>query len=183
MEISLPSQATLDEIIHSHAPDSPTTSLIDSLRSQLSILSDQSTALNAKLIAAISSQADLEDAHLNLKQSHTELQERAASLEADKARWEESMNTGLLVERTQVKEEMQKLAAGLVEEERRRGSAEMGRRKVEEEVDELAASLFDQVSGCTQGPGHKPGQGFDSKRDLKLTIGKHDGSCRTDGPD
>lgn len=56
------------------------------------------------------------------------------------------MNTGLLVERSQIKDEMQKLAAGLVEEERRRGSAETRRQKVEEEIDELAASLFDQVS-------------------------------------
>jgi hypothetical protein len=47
--------------------------------------------------------------------------------------------------RTWVREEMQRLAQGLVEEERRRGSAEEGRRKVEDEVDELAASLFDQV--------------------------------------
>lgn len=57
------------------------------------------------------------------------------------------MNTGLFVERSQIKDEMQRLAAGLVEEERRRGSAEERRQKVEEEVDELAASLFDQVGG------------------------------------
>ena len=56
------------------------------------------------------------------------------------------MNTGLYVERDQIKEEMQKLASGLVEEERRRGSAEERRIKVENEVDELAASLFGQVS-------------------------------------
>ena len=56
------------------------------------------------------------------------------------------MNTGLLVERAQIKDEMQKLAAGLVEEERRRGSAEERRIKVENEVDDLAASLFNQVS-------------------------------------
>jgi hypothetical protein len=56
------------------------------------------------------------------------------------------MNTGLLVERSQIAGEMQRLASGLVEEERRRGSAEERRAKVENEVDDLAASLFDQVS-------------------------------------
>jgi hypothetical protein len=56
------------------------------------------------------------------------------------------MNAGVLIEGSQVREEMQRLAQGLVEEERRRGSAEEGRRKVEDEVDELAATLFDQVS-------------------------------------
>lgn len=56
------------------------------------------------------------------------------------------MKTGLYVEQAQIKDEMQRLAAGLVEEERKRGSAEQRRQDVENEVDELAASLFDQVS-------------------------------------
>lgn len=55
------------------------------------------------------------------------------------------MNTGLLVERSQIRDEMQRLAQGLVEEERRRGSAEEKRWQVEGEVDALTASLFDQV--------------------------------------
>lgn len=145
MKLEMPPAASIEEITSSHGPDSPTTSLIASLRSQLEILSDQSTALNAKLIEAIGRHSDLEDTHLNLQSSHKELEERAKELAAEKAQWEESMNTGLLVERSQIKDEMQRLAAGLVEEERRRGSAEVRRQKVEEEVDELAASLFDQV--------------------------------------
>ena len=55
------------------------------------------------------------------------------------------MKTGLLVERSQIQDEMQRLAAGLVEEERKRGSAEERRQKVESEVDDLTAMLFDQV--------------------------------------
>ena len=146
MVIDIPPPATIEEITKSHGPDSPTISLIASLRAQLTELSDQSNALNTKLIQAIGRHADLEDSHIALQTRHTELEERASGLAADKARWEDSMNTGLLVERSQIKDEMQRLAAGLVEEERRRGSAEVRRQKVEEEVDELAASLFDQVS-------------------------------------
>jgi hypothetical protein len=55
------------------------------------------------------------------------------------------MNTGLYVEQSQIRDEMQRLAAGLVEEERKRGSAEQRRQDVENEVDELATSLFEQV--------------------------------------
>lgn len=77
---------------------------------------------------------------------HADLTKKADALAQDKRQWEESMKTGLLVERSQITLEMQRLASGLVEEERRRGSAEERRRKVEDEVDELAASLFDQVS-------------------------------------
>lgn len=56
------------------------------------------------------------------------------------------MNTGLYVEQSQIRDEMQRLAAGLVEEERKRGSAEQRRQDVENEVDELATSLFEQAS-------------------------------------
>jgi len=146
MAVQLPPAATLEEIIASRGPDSPTASLITSLRSQLALLSDQSTDLNTKLIEAIGRHADLEDTHLALQQKHVELEGTAKDLAAEKAKWEESMNTGLLVERAQIKDEMQKLAAGLVEEERKRGSAEERRMKVEDEVDELTTSLFDQVS-------------------------------------
>lgn len=80
-----------------------------------------------------------------VRDRHVALGERAKSLEEERNRWEESMKTGLLVERDQIRDEMQRLAAGLVEEERRRGSAEEKRAQVENEVDDLTAKLFDQV--------------------------------------
>ncbi|EIW71259.1 hypothetical protein TREMEDRAFT_67650 [Tremella mesenterica DSM 1558] len=151
-----PSKSILHEPIHLnphshaadelHAPDSPTTSLISSLRMQLALLAEQSQQLNNKLVASISRHADLEDQHFNLQHEHDDLRRKAEELQKSKSQWEESMNTGLLVERTQITAEMQRLAAGLVEEERRRGSAEERRQKVESEVDDLAASLFDQAN-------------------------------------
>lgn len=101
--------------------------------------------LNTKLVASISRHADLEDQHYALQHTHKSLEEKAGELEKSKKQWEQSMNTALLVERSQIRDEMQKLAAGLVEEERRRGSAEERRWKVEGEVDALTATLFDQV--------------------------------------
>lgn len=128
-----------------HRPDSPTTSLITSLRTQLTQLSEQSHQLNTKLVASISRHADLEDQHFNLQHERDELRGKNAELTKVKETWEESMKTGLYVEQSQIKEEMQRLAAGLVEEERKRGSAEQRRQDVENEVDELATSLFEQV--------------------------------------
>ncbi len=119
--------------------------MINSLRSQLTLLSEQSHQLNTKLVASISRTADLEDQHYDLQSEHKTLEGRARELEKSKKQWEESMSTGLLVERSQIRDEMQKLAAGLVEEERRRGSAEERRWKLEGEVDALTATLFDQV--------------------------------------
>lgn len=97
-------------------------------------------------MASISRHADLEDQHYNLQNQRDELKAKNAELTKVKETWEESMKTGLYVEQSQIKDEMQRLAAGLVEEERKRGSAEQRRQDVENEVDELAASLFDQVS-------------------------------------
>jgi hypothetical protein len=129
-----------------HRPDSPTTSLITSLRSQLTALSEQSHQLNTKLVASISRHADLEDQHYNLQTERDELRGKNVELTKVKETWENSMKTGLYVEQSQIRDEMQRLAAGLVEEERKRGSAEQRRQDVENEVDELATSLFEQVS-------------------------------------
>lgn len=129
-----------------HPPDSPTSSLISSLRQQLELLSDQATLLNSKLVDSISKHADLEDTIFGLQSEKEQQLRQIDELEKAKAQWEESMNTGLLVERSQIRDEMQRLAAGLVEEEKRRGTEEERRQQVESEVDQLTASLFDQVS-------------------------------------
>lgn len=129
-----------------HPPDSPTSSLISSLRQQLELLSDQATLLNSKLVDSISKHADLEDTIFGLQSEKDHQLRQIDELEKAKAQWEESMNTGLLVERSQIRDEMQRLAAGLVEEEKRRGTEEERRQQVESEVDQLTASLFDQVS-------------------------------------
>lgn len=129
-----------------HPPDSPTSSLIGSLRQQLELLSDQASLLNAKLVDSISKHADLEDQIFGLQSEKTQHEAEIDELQRAKARWEESMNTGLLVERSQIRDEMQRLAAGLVEEEKRRGTEEERRQQVEREVDQLTASLFTQVS-------------------------------------
>jgi DNA repair exonuclease SbcCD ATPase subunit len=133
-----------------HAPDSPTVSLIASLRQQLDLVSEQATMLNTKLVASISKHADLEDQVYALQDDKKRNAEQITELERAKAQWEESMNTGLLVERDQIAAEMQRLATNLVEEERKRGTAEERSQQVENEVNDLTATLFDQVSGNSQ---------------------------------
>ena len=137
---------SIDAVLAAHAPESPTTMLVDTLRTELTTLTDQAAVLNAKLVASLDRVATLEDTVYQHTTTQRHKDERIADLERAKAQWEESMNTGLLVERTAVKAEMQRLVEGLVEEERRRGSAEEGRARVENEVDDLSATLFEQVS-------------------------------------
>lgn len=132
-----------------HAPDSPTLSLIAALRDQINLLTDQSTALNSKLIRSLDRVADLEDNLEHKRQAEKEKDETIDTLGREKQQWEESMKTGLLVERKTVRDEMQKLVEGMMEETARRGSAEEGRKQVEQEIDDLSATLFDEVSGST----------------------------------
>jgi hypothetical protein len=138
----------IDAVLASHAPESPTTMLVDTLRTELTTLTDQASVLNAKLLASLDRVATLEDTVYHHTTAEREKDAQIVQLERAKAQWEESMNTGLLVERTAVKAEMQRLVEGLVEEERRRGSAEEGRARVENEVDDLSATLFEQVSAA-----------------------------------
>jgi chromosome segregation ATPase len=135
----------IDAVLAAHAPESPTTMLVDTLRTELTTLTDQASVLNAKLLASLDRVATLEDTVYQHTTAEREKDAQIVQLERAKAQWEESMNTGLLVERTAVKAEMQRLVEGLVEEERRRGSAEEGRARVENEVDDLSATLFEQV--------------------------------------
>jgi len=147
---TLPSLPVLDPLPEdTHAPDSPTLSLIAALRQQISLLTDQSTELNTKLIRQLERASDLEDNLEHKRTAEREKDDLIAKLEVEKAQWEENMNTGLLVERGTVREEMQRLVEGLVEEEKRRGSAERGREQVEQEIDDLSATLFEQVSRRT----------------------------------
>ena len=146
---SPPTQIALEPLPEdTHAPDSPTLSLIAALRQQISLLTDQSNELNTKLIHQLERSSDLEDNLDHKRLAEKEKDELIARLEKEKAQWEENMNTGLLVERGTVREEMQRLVEGLVEEEKRRGSAERGREQVEQEIDDLSATLFEQVSTC-----------------------------------
>lgn len=145
-KIPIPDETSAFDPITRHAPESPTISLITALRDQISLLTNQSSDLNTKLITSLDRVADLEDEIEHDKTTFEEKERLIAELEAEKAQWEESMNTGLLVERGTVRDEMQRLVEGLVEEERRRGSAEQGRRRVEDEVDDLSATLFEQAN-------------------------------------
>lgn len=129
-----------------HAPDSPTFSLISALRHEINLLTEQSVDLNVKLIQQLEKSADLEDHLEQLRQTNTTREAALDALQQEKLQWEENMKTGLLVERGTVRDEMQRLVDGLVEEERRRGSAEEGRRQVEQEIDDLSATLFEQAS-------------------------------------
>ncbi|KAJ3753676.1 hypothetical protein F5880DRAFT_1473350, partial [Lentinula raphanica] len=111
--------------IHSRTPsgDDPQAQLISTLRGQIQDLFTQVTQLNSKLV-----------------QSYDRLElERTQHLSA--------LNTGMLVERSNVVEELTRLMERATQEAAQRSSAESARRNIETELEELSKDLFEGANG------------------------------------
>ncbi|PFH50633.1 hypothetical protein AMATHDRAFT_126306, partial [Amanita thiersii Skay4041] len=98
--------------------------VIVSLRSQIKDLVSQVTQLNNKLVKSYDRVSDLED----------ELHHLSA------------LNTGMLVEKSHVTTELNRLMEKATEEAAQRGQAESARVAIEKELDDLSANLFNQAN-------------------------------------
>ncbi len=120
--------------------------VIQSLRTQIQDLYSQVTQLNAKLVKSYDRVSDLEDdLHVtssNLRSSTLKVSE----LEFERTQHLSALNTGLLVEKSNVTAELNRLMEKATEEAAQRGQAETARATIEKELDDLSASLFDQAN-------------------------------------
>lgn len=120
--------------------------LTESLRAQITDLYTQVTQLNAKLVQSYDSRANLED-HLHVTESTLQSSAaRIASLEAERTEHLAALNTGLLVERSQVTAELTRLMERATEEAGKRGQAETAKQDIEKDLDDLSATLFSQAN-------------------------------------
>ncbi|KAK0458802.1 uncharacterized protein EV420DRAFT_333332 [Desarmillaria tabescens] len=120
--------------------------VIQSLRTQIQDLYSQVTQLNAKLVKSYDRVSDLEDdlhvTSANLRSSTLKVSE----LEFERTQHLSALNTGLLVEKSNVTAELNRLMEKATEEAAQRGQAETARATIEKELDDLSASLFDQAN-------------------------------------
>ncbi|KAG7448750.1 uncharacterized protein BT62DRAFT_929843 [Guyanagaster necrorhizus] len=120
--------------------------VIQSLRTQIQDLYSQVTELNTKLVKSYDRVSDLEDdlhvTSTNLRSSTLKLSE----LEFERTQHLSALNTGLLVEKSNVTAELNRLMEKATEEAAQRGQAETARATIEKELDDLSASLFDQAN-------------------------------------
>ncbi|KAH7878565.1 uncharacterized protein C8R40DRAFT_1037897 [Lentinula edodes] len=105
--------------------DDPQTELISTLRGQIQDLFTQVTQLNSKLVQSYDRVSDLEDDLHHLS----------------------ALNTGTLVERSNVVEELTRLMERATQEAAQRSSAESAKRNIETELEELAKDLFEGANG------------------------------------
>ena len=131
--MSSPSQSTV--ILTKMQPEE----LEAELRSQVS-------SLNTKLVAAINRMSDLED---ELTVSQNSLRTNKAMIEElskERDQYVSALSTGLLVEKSHVSSEMQRMMERVVDATAQRGKAENDRTRIEAELEELSASLFNEAN-------------------------------------
>ena len=131
--MSSPSQSTV--ILTTTQPEE----LEAELRSQVS-------SLNTKLVAAINRMSDLED---ELTVSQNSLRTNKAMIEElskERDQYVSALSTGLLVEKSHVSSEMQRMMERVVDATAQRGKAENDRTRIEAELEELSASLFNEAN-------------------------------------
>ncbi|KLO14382.1 hypothetical protein SCHPADRAFT_914901 [Schizopora paradoxa] len=126
--------------------DDPQQMVIASLRSQISDLISQVTQLNGKLVKSYDRVSDLED-ELHVASSNLRNQSvKVSQLELERTQHLAALDTGLLVEKAHVTSELTRLMEKATEEAAFRGEAENARANIEQDLDDLSASLFNQAN-------------------------------------
>ncbi|KAI0631181.1 hypothetical protein C8Q77DRAFT_1061913 [Trametes polyzona] len=130
---------------HNSDPDAQAM-VIESLRAQVQDLFSQVSQLNNKLVRSYDRVSDLEDElHVtssNLRQATLKI----SQLEMERTQHLSALSTGLLVEKSHVTTELNRLMEKATEEAARRGQAESARAEIEKELDDLSAGLFNQAN-------------------------------------
>ncbi|KAK9377355.1 uncharacterized protein V1513DRAFT_436135 [Lipomyces chichibuensis] len=122
------------------------TSMQMSAQDEVEILSNEVSALSTKLILAVERQADLEDGLAATRHELEQAQARIRTLESTQKHHIEMMEKGLLVERKDVELETSTLMNKLMLESKARMKAESDRRSIEQEVEDLTRSLFEEAN-------------------------------------
>ncbi|OTB04684.1 hypothetical protein M426DRAFT_58212 [Hypoxylon sp. CI-4A] len=144
----MPSQNSLmEDQDHSTIPDPRTRAMSPAPGSELHPDLDQEVAtLSTKLINAINRQTSLDDTLSETRQDLEASRERVRELEEIVARQQETLSGDVWVKRKSVEAEKSKLLARVVEEKRLRTEAEKDKKKIEQELETLTVSLFEEAN-------------------------------------
>ncbi|KAI2620543.1 hypothetical protein GGR54DRAFT_104201 [Hypoxylon sp. NC1633] len=144
----MPSQNSLmEDQDHSTIPD-PRTRVMSPAASDNHHpdLDEEVAALSTKLINAINHQTSLDDTLSATRHDLEASRDRVRELEALVARQQETLSGDVWVKRKSVEIEKSKLLARVVEEKRLRTEVEKDKRKIEQELETLTVSLFEEAN-------------------------------------
>ncbi|KAF9059147.1 hypothetical protein BDP27DRAFT_1342016 [Rhodocollybia butyracea] len=121
--------------------------LISTLRTQITDLYTQVTQLNSKLVSSYDRVSDLEDTQHALKSQLSSSTGRISHLESERKEHLALLNTGALVQKDDVKDELQRLMEHASREASLRALSDGAKAQIEQDLDDLSASLFEQANG------------------------------------
>ena len=119
---------------------------IAALQAHIKDLTAQVTGLNGKLVGSFERVADLEDEFSEAQRKLQATTSKIQTLEKERSEHLAALNTGLLVEKSHVTTEMQRMMDRVMEETKQRGKAENDKKQIEEELEQLSASLFAEAN-------------------------------------
>ena len=146
------SQSLIEDQDHSTIPDprirSPSTTdgTEDTSHTHHPDLDHEVAALSTKLINALNHQTTLDDTLSATRQELETSHARIRELEQLVAQQQETLSGDVWVKRSSVEEEKNKLLRRLIDEKRQRAEVEKGKRKIEQELETLTVSLFEEAN-------------------------------------
>ncbi|KAI1760942.1 hypothetical protein GGR53DRAFT_522735 [Hypoxylon sp. FL1150] len=142
------SNSLMEDQDHSTIPDPRTRALSPAAESgdHHPDLDQEVAALSTKLINAINHQTSLDDTLSVTRQDLEAERERVRQLEALVAQQRETLSGDVWVKRKTVESEKAKLLSRIVEEKRLRTEAEKDKKRIEQELETLTVSLFEEAN-------------------------------------
>lgn len=118
-------------------------------------LSHEVAALSAKLITAINNQTNLDDALQETRHELEEARAYIAQLEEERRQHREALASGILVRRTETERKEEKLQKEMMEERKKRNSAERQKKGMESELESLTSQLFEEANQMVAAARHE----------------------------
>jgi chromosome segregation ATPase len=118
-------------------------------------LNSEVAALSDKLINAINHQTSLDDTLAATRHELEEAREKINQLESEAQLQREHLTSGIMVKRTDVDQDLVRVTNELAEEKTLRSKAEKEKRGMEQELENLTASLFEEANKVNPGKPEK----------------------------
>ena len=118
-------------------------------------LSNEVAALSAKLINAINNLTNLDGALQDTRQELDEARVYISHLEKERDQHREAVASGILIRRTDIEKKEQRLERQMVEEQKKRNSAERQKKGMESELENLTGQLFEEANAMVAAARHE----------------------------
>lgn len=115
-------------------------------------LSNEVTALSAKLIQSVNNQTTLDDTLVATRQALDNALFRIQALELENDKYRRDITSEVLVRKADVDQEILRLKEALAQEKAQRSLVEQGKKTIEQELEDLTTALFEEANKVILSP-------------------------------